>query len=86
MTNSPSPESILTRLRGVVAELVPRAHELDAGADLFEEGLDSIALMQLIILLEKEFGIKLTPADLDRANFSSLCELQNLVVRKMANG
>jgi acyl carrier protein len=84
MTDSSSPEPSLTRLRKVVAELMPQAGGLEADADLFAEGLDSIALMQLIILLEQEFGIKFTSADLDRANFSTLVNLQKLVESKLA--
>ena len=79
-------EPTLNRLRHVVAELLPSAGELDCDADLFLEGLDSIALMQLIILLEKEFAIRLTADDLDRANFATLRDLEKLVVRKQVEG
>ena len=44
--------------------------ELPAGAgpdaDLFEAGLDSMAVMQLIVLVEERFGVVLGAADASR--------------------
>ncbi len=51
--------------------------------DLFVEGLDSMALMQLIMLLEQEFGITLGPEDLNRDYFATLGDLSELVSRKL---
>ena len=51
-------------------------------SDLYEEGLDSMALMQLILLLEQEFGIVLDPADLNRDNFASLNKLSHFIESK----
>jgi acyl carrier protein len=53
-------------------------------SDLFAEGLDSMALMQLIMLMEQEFGFTLTPEDLNRDYFESLADLSELVTRKLA--
>lgn len=52
-------------------------------SDLFAEGLDSMALMQLIMLLEQEFGITLGPEDLNRDYFETLANLSELVTRKL---
>jgi len=51
-------------------------------ADLYSEGLDSMALMQLILLLEREFGITITPEDLGRENFATLANLTAFVSKK----
>ena len=51
-------------------------------SDLSEEGLDSMALMQLILLLEQEFQIALDPADLNRDNFASLNKLSRFIESK----
>ena len=51
-------------------------------ADLYAEGLDSMSLMQLILLLEQEFDIRLEPSDLGRENFQSLRAIENLIVLK----
>ncbi len=39
--------------------------------DLFEAGLDSMGVMQLVMALEDRFGTKVEPAELSRANFRS---------------
>jgi len=51
-------------------------------SNLSEEGLDSMALMQLILLLEQEFKIVLEPADLNRDNFASLNKLSRFIESK----
>lgn len=51
-------------------------------SNLYEEGLDSMAFMQLILLLEQEFGIVLDPADLNRDNFASLNKLSRFIESK----
>lgn len=53
-----------------------------ADTDLHSEGLDSLTLMQLILLLEREFRITISPEDLDRKNFSTLAHIAALIVRK----
>lgn len=52
--------------------------------DLHAEGLDSLALMQLILLLEREFAITIQPTDLDRENFSTLSRMAEFVRRKQS--
>ena len=51
-------------------------------SNLYQEGLDSMALMQLILLLEQEFDIRLEPSDLGRENFQSLQAIGQLVRKK----
>jgi len=42
---------------------------LDAQSNLFTQGLDSVALMQLLLLLESEKGISLSPTEIQRDRF-----------------
>jgi acyl carrier protein len=41
-----------------------------------------MALMQLILILEREFGITITPEDLSRGNFATLTNLTAFVAGK----
>lgn len=78
-------ETIEARLQQVVGSLLPGSETpLAPDLDLFEEGLDSIAFMQLIILLETEFSFKFVPADLQRKDFATLGLLTQLVNQKLA--
>lgn len=63
-------------------QLFPLDASVPADADLYAEGLDSMALMQLILLLEREFGIAIIPEDLGRENFATLASLAAFVSRK----
>lgn len=50
--------------------------------DLFGLGLDSMSIMQLLILLESRMGAVLTEADLTRENFRSIARLAALVAER----
>ncbi|YCM46536.1 acyl carrier protein [Verrucomicrobiaceae bacterium 227] len=78
-----SPAHDPATLRQLIDEqLFSLDHSVTDDSDLYEEGLDSMALMQLILLLEQEFGIVLDPADLNRDNFASLNELSRFIGSK----
>lgn len=66
-------------------QLFPLETSVSDDADLYAEGLDSMALMQLILLLEREFAITVTPQDLGRENFSSLTNLADFIAKKQAS-
>ena len=72
-------------LRTLIDEqLFPLDVSVTAQSDLYSEGLDSMALMQLILLLEQEFGIAIVPEDLDRENFSTLGKMAEFISRKQS--
>jgi len=52
---------------------------VDADADLFDAGLDSMAIMQLLIRIETEFGVQLRLADITRENFSTVRKIAGLI-------
>jgi acyl carrier protein len=62
--------------------LFPLRESITADSDLYVEGLDSLTLMQVIILLEQEFFITISPEDLDRKNFSTVANIAELVSSK----
>ena len=47
--------------------------------DLFEAGLDSMAIMQLLLLIEENFGIVIPAADHSRENFSTVKSIAHLI-------
>lgn len=51
----------------------------DADSNLYEAGLDSMALMQLLILVEEEYGVSIPEADLTKQNFSTTRHLAQLI-------
>ncbi|MDQ1924676.1 phosphopantetheine-binding protein [Massilia pseudoviolaceinigra] len=58
---------------------------LNETVDIFETGLvNSLATIQLIAFLEKNFKIKVGLDDLDRANFNSIQAVCDFLDRKVA--
>jgi acyl carrier protein len=76
---------MISDLRTLIDEqLFPLDESVTPESDLYSEGLDSMALMQLILLLEQEFGIAIVPEDLDRENFSTLDKMAEFISRKQS--
>jgi len=67
----------------LIAQIRERIVELDQGfsveADLFEAGLDSMGIMQLLLVIEEQFGVVLSPADLTRINFQTARKIAALI-------
>ncbi|MFD2256833.1 phosphopantetheine-binding protein [Luteolibacter algae] len=79
--------NLIFQLRALINEqLFPLDDSISAEADLHSEGLDSLALMQLILLLENEYGVSIKPEDLDRENFSSLSKISEMISKKRELG
>ena len=69
-----------TRLLEIVStEILEVANGFDADADLFEAGLDSMAIMQLLIRIESEFGVQLRVGQINRDNFSTVRKIAELI-------
>ncbi len=81
------PLEILDQQRVVL--LRERLLETDApvapGTDLYTLGMDSMAIMQLLILVEEEYGVALPESSLTRENFSTARQLAQLI-RAQATG
>lgn len=78
MASRPLPplELLETQLLTLVQErlLEPRAG-FGVDSSLYEAGLDSMAIMQLLVLLEEEFGVVLPDSDLTQHNLSTVRHL-----------
>lgn len=73
------------RVRKLIeSNLFSLEHGRDDEADLYEQGLDSLGLMQLIVLLENEFPVSITPEDLDRSNFGCVGRIAGMIAGKLA--
>ncbi len=77
------PSALIPSLRSLIdGNLFHLDETITPTSDLHAAGLDSLALMQLILLLESEYSVAISPEDLDRENFSSLENLAALIERK----
>ena len=53
--------------------------------DLFEAGLDSMAIMQLLLLIEENFGVDIPASELSRENFSTAKAIAQLIRSRREN-
>jgi acyl carrier protein len=75
--NSPTPTEVIDWLNDEgVLEL---DWDFPEEGDLFEAGLDSMAVMQLVVAVEDRFGIELGPEDLTKANLATPTTLAALI-------
>ena len=56
----------------------------DADSNLYEAGLDSMALMQLLILVEEEYGVSIPESALTKQNFSTVRHLSQIIHERAA--
>jgi acyl carrier protein len=63
-------------------EILGSPEPLTPDSDLFEAGLDSMAIMQLLLHIEEHFQINLEPADLSRENFRTATKIADLITSK----
>ncbi len=75
--NSPTPTEVIDWLNDEgVLEL---DWDFPEDGDLFEAGLDSMAVMQLVVAVEDRFGIELGPEDLTKSNLATPTTLAALI-------
>ncbi|MBN1294821.1 MAG: acyl carrier protein [Candidatus Latescibacteria bacterium] len=74
-------EEIRTKVREFVLKYV-RDDDLGDNENMFELGyVNSLFAMQLVLFVEKEFGITVNRSDLDFKNFRSIEAITSLVAR-----
>ena len=73
-------ESKLTAI--LLDELLELDGNLGVEDDLFEAGFDSMAFMQLLLLIEEHFGVAIPAAELSKQNFSSVASISQLIRRQ----
>ena len=77
-----SANEISGKIKGFVGQFVG-TEDIDPDTDLFETGMvNSLFAMQLVLFIEKQFGIVVDNEDLDVDNFSSLNAVERFVDRK----
>lgn len=55
----------------------------DLDLDLFEEGLlDSLAMAELLITIEDEFGVVLPPTEYDKSQLSTVRKIEQILKEK----
>ncbi len=80
--NSPSPVELIDWLNDEgVLEL---EWDFPEDGDLFSAGLDSMAVMQLVVAVEDRFEVELLPEDLTRANLATPTTLAALIAEKIS--
>jgi len=58
--------------------------ELQLDEDIFQLGyVNSLFAMQLVMFVEKKFGIKVENEDLEITNFNTVCNLSTFVTKKL---
>ncbi|MCW1886873.1 phosphopantetheine-binding protein [Luteolibacter flavescens] len=75
-------ENELTSL--IASDILDTDQAITPQSDLFAAGLDSMGIMQLLLLIEDRFGVEIDPADLSRDNFSTAEKIAALVAEKKA--
>ena len=80
-------ETLINQLKTIVAEELDvnlKVEEIDEDASLFEDGLglDSIATVEFISLIEERFGIEFCEGELNPELFSNLKVLADFITSK----
>ena len=74
------------KIKQFLSKLV-RNHDLKDDEDIFALGfINSLAALQLVNFLEKEFGISIEDEDLDIQNFNTINAIASFVERKCLAG
>ena len=72
-------EQIISLVREYSNHEIPK----DTSYNLIEGGLlDSLAMMNLVAVFEDEFDIELDPEDIRKSNFSTIDEMEKMIIRK----
>ena len=80
-------ENVIQKLKEVMADELDinlSAEEIDESVTLFEDGLglDSVVIVELISLVEKNFDVEFSDSELNLENFSNLTVLANVITSK----
>ena len=65
-------------------ELLDTTEPLTSESDLFEAGLDSMGIMQLILAIEDRFDAVIDPSELSRDNFATATRIAKLIRSKQS--
>jgi acyl carrier protein len=72
------------RILGIVRKVSNKTALPDPDESLFDSGLlDSFALPDMVLELEREFGIKIPDSDLSPRKFESITRIQSYIESRM---
>ena len=82
-------QEIESRIKEMVVDrlfLKVKPEDLSSDASLIDDyGVDSVALLELVVGLEEVFGIVVEDGDFDLANFSTVKALAEFVAKRLTN-
>ena len=74
------PDSLQSRIAGIVQQVSKQPVQVGPDESLFDSGLlDSFALPDMVTALELEFGIKVPDSDLTPRKFDSIARIEAYV-------
>ncbi|MCP5101820.1 MAG: acyl carrier protein [bacterium] len=84
------PETIMDQLKAIIADKLDvnlKVEEIDQNVSLYEDGLglDSIAIVDLIVSIEKGFSITIQDEELSADLFKNLTTLADFIQTKTGN-
>ncbi|MEI6033969.1 MAG: acyl carrier protein [Verrucomicrobiae bacterium] len=80
MATNDAQSSRKTKLLELVSQdVLEVGPDFNSQSNLFDAGLDSMAIMQLLLLIEQNFGVRLPSAKLTQEHFSSIDDLERLM-------
>jgi len=74
-------EPAIRQILAAHSKLARRAAEVGADADLFAAGLDSFAVVNVMLALEERFAFEFPEQDLTRETFSSIRKIAAVIQR-----
>ncbi len=78
--NVPPLDTLEQQLVALLRErLLETPAPFEASTDLYSLGMDSMAIMQLLILIEEEYGVALPECALTRQNFTTVHQLARII-------
>ncbi len=83
MSDLPTLEKELVLL--IQERLLETTPDFSASSNLYDAGLDSMAIMQLLLLLEEKYGVMLPDSDLSKENFSTAHHLAILLQKRLSD-
>ena len=85
MPCDPATMQVATRLLGRIrSELLELDGSFGVDSDLFAAGLDSMAIMQLVLMLDDEFNVKLPDCSITRTTFATARQIAEAVATARA--
>jgi len=84
-TTANLPEKLEDELASLITErFFDSSSPVTAQTDLFAAGLDSMGIMQLVVMVEEKWNIAIESGDLTRENFSTPQNLATLMRLRVA--